>query len=75
MSVQLEWRYVPGRGRDHPKPLIRAWCEECEQYSRAVRTPNEAEREAVWEAAGRPLTVTYPAPPRGWENGCPRCDR
>lgn len=58
-----DWRYVPGRGPDDPAPLVRIYCEGCERYSRPVLAP---------AYDGRPI---YPDPPRGWENGCPRCDR
>jgi len=54
----------------HPtKPhLARLYCSGCEQYSRAVRIPTEAEK-----ARAFPVPM-YPDPPRGWEHGCPRCD-
>lgn len=72
----LDWRYVPGRGADHAKPLIHAYCEGCERFSRSVRPPTEAEKAEACKRHGVPsYTVIYPDPPRGWENGCPRCDR
>lgn len=55
-----DWRYVPGRGRDHPIPLVRIYCEGCETFSRPVRPP-------------KPGSGLNPDPPKGWESGCPRC--
>lgn len=49
--------------------LARLYCSGCESYSRAVRVPTEAEKRAA-----APIPV-YPHPPKGWEHGCPRCDR
>jgi hypothetical protein len=49
--------------------LARLYCSGCERFSRPVRVPTEAEKRAAF-----PVPV-YPAPPRGWEHGCPRCDR
>jgi hypothetical protein len=69
----LDWRYVPGRGVKHPQPLVRAYCEGCERYSRAVRAPTEAEKAKARERYGS--GILYPNPPRGWEQGCPRCER
>jgi hypothetical protein len=48
--------------------LARLYCSGCETYSRSVRVPSQAEKDA---AAPLPM---YPEPPRGWANGCPRCD-
>jgi hypothetical protein len=71
----LDWHYVPGRGADHPQPLIRAYCEGCERFSRAVRPPTDRQIAEARERYGEPHAVINPDPPRGWENGCPRCDR
>lgn len=60
------WVYVPGRGEDHPKPLVRIYCSGCETYSRPVLAPTDADRR---KHGG----VLYPDPPKGWENDCPRC--
>lgn len=47
----------------------RLYCSDCERSSRWVRLPTEAEK-----AAAFPVPL-YPTPPKGWEHGCPRCDR
>jgi hypothetical protein len=58
------WYVVPGRPH-----LARLYCEECEQFSRPVRVPSKAEK-----ASAFPVPM-YPDPPKGWELGCPRCER
>lgn len=47
----------------------RLYCSECERFSRWVRVPTEAEKRRAF-----PVPM-YPHPPKGWEHGCPRCDR
>ena len=49
--------------------LAYLYCDECEQRSRSVKVPTEAQK------AVNPSVPMYPTPPRGWEDGCPRCDR
>lgn len=61
-----DWYYVPGRGPASSKPLVRIYCGECETYSRPVLAPTAADN----RKHGSPL---YPDPPKGWEDGCPRC--
>lgn len=67
MSGVPDWRYVPGRGEHHPKPLVRIYCHGCESYSRPVLAPTDADRRRTGHA------VLNPDPPKGWEDGCPRC--
>jgi hypothetical protein len=61
---------VPGRPR-----VVRAYCEGCETYSRVVRKPTKADKQAVRARCGDLNAVVYPSSPLGWENGCPRCER
>lgn len=70
-----DWRYVPGRGPDHPQPLVRIWCEGCETYSRPVRPPTPVQIAEARERFNAPNAPINPDPPKGWEDGCPRCDR
>lgn len=64
------WRVHP----THPH-LVWLYCEGCETYSRTVRKPTEADKRVVRERCGDPHAIVQPTPPRGWEHGCPRCDR